>query len=126
MADADGAADPDGRGDDGDPTGDGLAEPTGEPDGDAALDADGDGLAEATAEPDAAGEPDGEADGDGLAEGGALACDGAGVGWSGLGTKTMTAASTAEAVTTPASSPTTTARRGDMAGGYQYEAPEAA
>ncbi|HSS35992.1 MAG TPA: hypothetical protein VLR93_06935 [Patescibacteria group bacterium] len=122
MADADGAADPDGRGDDGDPTGDGLAEPTGEPDGDAALDADGDGLAEATGEPDAAGEPDG----DGPAEGGALACDGAGVEWSGLGTKTMTAASTAEAVTTPASSPTTTARRGDMAGGYQYEAPEAA
>jgi hypothetical protein len=28
-----------------------------------------------------------------------------------------------DAVATPASSPRRTARRGDMAGGYQYEAP---
>jgi hypothetical protein len=102
---------------DGDPDPDGVADDDGETDpgtdADAPAEPDGDALDEAVGGPP---EGDGEAS----------ATDGAGIGWTGLGTKTTAAAITSVAVTTPARSPATIARRGGMAGGYQYEAPPAA
>jgi hypothetical protein len=88
----------------------------GDPDGEPV--ADGGPLAEA----EGAGDPEGE----GEAAAVLAAADGPGVGWTGPGTNATIAPTTIAAVTTPASNPRTMARRGGMAGGYQYQAPEAA
>jgi hypothetical protein len=107
---------------DGDLDGPTLGEPDGGPDGDgdAAGELEGDPLGDGDAD------GDGEGDADGDATLGLGATDGAGVGWTGPGTKATIAPTRITAVTTPASSPRTMARRGGIAGGYQYQAPEAA
>ncbi len=51
--------------------------------------------------------------------------EGVGAGWTGPGTKATIAATTETATAIPASNARTTARRGSMAGGYQYHAPGA-
>jgi hypothetical protein len=94
----------------------------GEPNGDA----DGDIVGEPVAEAEADGDPEGDGEGEKDAAVALAAGDGPGVGWTGPGTKATITPTTMTAVTTPASSPRTMARRGGMAGGYQYQAPEAA
>ncbi len=103
-----------------DADGDALGEGDGDPDGD------GDAAGELEGEPLGDGVGVGDGDGDGDATLGLGATDGAGVGWTGPGTKATIAPTRITAVTTPASSPRTMARRGGIAGGYQYQAPEAA
>ncbi len=51
--------------------------------------------------------------------------DGVGVAWTGPGAYATTAATMTAPVAIPANSPRTMARRGSMAGGYQYHAPRA-
>ena len=74
------------------------------------------------------GEPVADGDAEGVGDGVTPlgAADGPGVGWTGPGAKATIAPTTIAAVITPASSPRTMATRGGMAGGYQYQAPEAA
>lgn len=114
--------DPDGRAPAFDGPADGVpgsAEPdepgtaNGPPDG-AAIDGDGDGGVEGEGVGEGVGEGEGDTIGDGVP-----------VAWTGPGTYAMTAATMTAPVAIPANSPRTMARRGSMAGGYQYQAPEA-
>lgn len=107
AADGDGETGPDGDGEDGPADGD----------GETGADGAGVGVLDGTGV--------GVLDGDGVSvtDGGA---DGAGVEWTGPGVKATIAAMARAAVAIPASNPRTTARRGGMERGYQYQAPGAA
>ncbi len=124
MGDAEGPADPDG---DGDPV-EGADDP-GEPAADGPGDVERD---PGSGDPDEPGPPDGPTDGIAIVgegvgvdgEGDTIG-DGVRVGWTGPGAYATTAATMTAPVAIPASSPRTMARRGSMAGGYQYHAPRA-